>query len=139
MLSLMPAGIVPGAVKATDYAQLLEKAQEANFNLLRVRGGGPANTEAFSDICDGIGLLVWQEFPLACNDYRGTKEYLRVLDQESRSIIRRLGGHASPAVRCGGNELFNAWSRMTDQSRGSSAAGFTAWGLASSCALIAGY
>lgn len=109
-------GIFPGVMNAESYRRLLERAHQANFNLLRIWGGGPANKESFFDICDEMGLLVWQEFPLACNNYLGTPEYLKVLDQESRSIILRLRQHPSLAIWCGGNELFNAWSRMTDQS-----------------------
>jgi beta-mannosidase len=59
---------------------------------------------------------VWQEFPLACNNYEGTPEYLEVLKQESESIIRRIRKHPSLAMWSGGNELFNSWSGMDDQS-----------------------
>jgi beta-mannosidase len=59
--------------------------------------------------------MVWQDFPLGCNCYEGTPDYLAVLNQESRSIIERLRRHPSLAIWCGGNELFNSWSGMTDQ------------------------
>jgi beta-mannosidase len=108
--------IFPGKIAAETYRPLLELAREANFNLLRTWGGAIINKEAFYEICDELGLLVWTEFHLACNRYDGEGEYLRVLDQESRSIIRRVRQHASLAFWCGGNELFNAWSGMTDQS-----------------------
>ena len=85
------------------------------MNLIRCWGGAVVPPEAFHDACDELGLMVWQDFPLGCNRYEGTPEYLAVLDQESRSIIRRLRTHPSLAVWCGGNELFNAWSGMTDQ------------------------
>ena len=86
------------------------------MNLLRVWGGGIVNKEAFYEQCDELGLMVWQEFPLACNNYEGTPAYLRVLDQESKSIISRVRRHASHVIWCGGNELFNNWSGMTEQS-----------------------
>jgi beta-mannosidase len=60
--------------------------------------------------------MVWQEFPLACNNYRGSKEYLHVLEQEAEAIITKLRKYTSLAFWCGGNELFNSWSKMTDQS-----------------------
>ena len=59
--------------------------------------------------------MLWQEFPLACNRYEGTPAYLHVLDQESRAIITRLRRHAAVVLWCGGNELFNVWSGMTEQ------------------------
>jgi len=108
--------IFPGLISAETYRPLLELAHAAHFNLLRTWGGAIVNSEPFYEICDELGLLVWTEFPLACNRYDGEGEYLRVLDQESRSIIRRVRQHPSLALWCGGNELFNAWSGMTDQS-----------------------
>ncbi len=108
--------IFPGTIEAGDYRTLLELAKDANMNMLRMWGGCIVNKESFFDMCDEMGLLVWQEFPLACNQYPDKREYLEVLDRESRSILKRLRRHASVALWCGGNELFNAWSKMTDQS-----------------------
>ncbi len=107
--------IFPGRTTAETYRPLLNAARDANFNLLRCWGGGPVPRDSFFDLCDELGLLIWQEFPLACGNYEGTPAYLRVLDQESRSIIRRLRSRACLALWCGGNELFNNWSGMTDQ------------------------
>jgi len=107
--------IFPGRITAETYRPLLDLAQQSHFNLLRCWGGAPAPNDEFFNLCDERGLMVWQEFPLACARYEGTPEYLAVLDQESRSLILRLRSHASLAMWCGGNELFNAWSRMTDQ------------------------
>jgi beta-mannosidase len=85
------------------------------MNLLRMWGGAPVQKEAFFEMCDEMGLMVWQEFPLACNAYPDDTHYLRVLDSESRAIIQRLRSHPSVVFWCGGNELFNSWSGMTDQ------------------------
>jgi len=108
--------IFPGIITADRYNELLDNAKEANFNILRVWGGGIINKDSFYDLCDEKGILVWQEFPLACNNYEGTPHYLKILEQESESIIKRLKVHPSLALWCGGNELFNSWSKMTDQS-----------------------
>ena len=89
---------------------------KANFNIFRVWGGGIVNKESFYELCDEKGILVWTEFPLACNNYEGTQSYLKVLKQESEAIIKRIRKHPSNAIWSGGNELFNAWSGMTDQS-----------------------
>jgi beta-mannosidase len=110
------ADIFPGAITADTLRPLLRLAREANFNMLRSWGGAIVNPEPFFDQCDELGLLVWQEFPLACNCYPDEPDYLRILDQESRSIIRRLRQHPCLGIWGGGNELFNAWSGMTDQS-----------------------
>jgi beta-mannosidase len=107
--------IFPGRITADRYRSLLEMARDAHMNLIRCWGGAIVPPEAFHDACDELGLMVWQDFPLGCNRYEGTPEYLAVLDQESGSIIRRLRAHPSLALWCGGNELFNSWSGMTDQ------------------------
>ncbi|RPJ59293.1 MAG: hypothetical protein EHM23_14545 [Acidobacteria bacterium] len=107
--------IFPGRVSAETYKRLLEAARDANLNLLRCWGGAPVQKDAFFDLCDELGLMIWQEFPLACGNYEGTPEYLSILDQESQSIIRRLRSRTCVVLWCGGNELFNSWSRMTDQ------------------------
>jgi len=108
--------IFPGIITRERYDELLNLAKEANFNMLRVWGGGIVNKESFFELCDEKGILVWQEFPLACNNYPDDAHYLSILKQESASIIKRVKKHPSLAFWCGGNELFNAWSGMTDQS-----------------------
>jgi beta-mannosidase len=108
--------VFPGTITKETYEPLLILAQEANMNLLRIWGGGIVNKDSFFEICDELGLMVWQEFPLACNNYRGSKEYLQVLEQEAEAIIIKLRKYTSLAFWCGGNELFNSWSKMTDQS-----------------------
>ncbi len=108
--------IFPGIITRERYHQLLTLAKEANFNILRIWGGGIVNKESFFELCDEMGILVWQEFPLACNNYPDDPHYLNILKQESASIINRVKKHASLAMWCGGNELFNSWSGMTDQS-----------------------
>lgn len=106
----------PGMVDAARYESLIEIARQTNFNILRSWGGGIINKDAFFDCCDRCGILVWQEFPLACNCYPDDAAYLEVLEREATDIIRRLRSHPSLAIWCGGNELFNNWSGMTDQS-----------------------
>jgi beta-mannosidase len=108
--------IFPGIITEERYNELTDRAVEANFNMLRIWGGGIVNKEAFYRLCDEKGLMVWQEFPLACNNYRSTPEFMAVLEQEAVSIIKALRNHPCIAIWSGGNELFNSWSGMTDQS-----------------------
>ncbi|MBI2516327.1 MAG: hypothetical protein HYV95_05370 [Opitutae bacterium] len=108
--------IFPGLINADTYRPLLQLARGANFNILRNWGGAGAPTEDFFGQCDELGLLVWQEFPLACNLYPDDPDYLALLDAESKALIRRVRQHPCLALWVGGNELFNSWSRMTDQS-----------------------
>ena len=98
------------------YDNYLKLVKDANMNILRCWGGAIVNKDSFFELCDEYGILVWQEFPLACNNYHATEDYLNLLDNESRSIIHRLKRFTSLAIWCGGNELFNEWSHMDMQS-----------------------
>ena len=109
------AGVFPGALREEDYHKLLTLVKDANMNILRIWGGGFVNHEEFFELCDAMGIMVWQEFPLACNEYPDEENYLRVLEQEAISIVHRLRTHPSVVLWCGGNELFNNWSGMTEQ------------------------
>ena len=107
-----------GQITRERYAELIKMAKDANMNMLRLWGGCGIQKESFYDICDEYGIMVWQEFPLACNNYGvyDRERYLKVLEKEAVSIIKLIGRHASLCLWCGGNELFNGWSKMTDQS-----------------------
>lgn len=108
--------VFPGTIGPERYEELLDLAVSANFNILRCWGGCIINKDSFFELCDRKGILVWQEFPLACNCYPDDRHYLSVLEREAVSIIKRLRMHACIGIWCGGNELFNNWSGMTDQS-----------------------
>ena len=108
--------LFPGRLNEDIYTKQLTLAKEAHMNILRIWGGSVINKDVFYELCDKMGIMVWQEFPLACNNYIGTDEYLAVLEQEATAIIKRLRNHPCLVLWCGGNELFNNWSGMTDQS-----------------------
>ena len=108
--------IFNGRINRAIYEEQLKLVKAANMNILRCWGGAIIDKEPFFELCDELGIMVWQEFPLACNNYKGTKRYLKVLEQEATAIIKRLRSHPCLALWCGGNELFNNWSKMTDQS-----------------------
>lgn len=110
------ADIFPGRVTKERYKELVGLAKDANMNVFRMWGGSGPMHECFYDICDEMGILVWQEFMLACNDYPDENHYLEVLEKEGKSIIKSIKRHPSLALWCGGNELFNGWSGMDEQS-----------------------
>ena len=105
-----------GNVTDERYEELIRLAVDANMNIFRMWGGAGPAKRSFYDMCDAAGMLVWQEFMLGCNDYPDSPHYLAVLEEEATFIIRSLRSHACLAFWCGGNELFNGWSGMTDQS-----------------------
>ena len=105
-----------GRITAEQYRELLVAARDANMNILRLWGGSGFKKKEFYEICDELGIMLWQEFVLACNNYVGTPAYLQILEQEATAVIRELRCHPSIVLWCGGNELFNDWSGMDDQS-----------------------
>lgn len=114
--NFLPPEIFYGKLNEERYDELLKLVCDANMNILRTWGGAVVPKKPFFDLCDKYGIMVWQEFPLACNNYYATEEYLKVLEQEARYIIKSLRSRACLVMWCGGNELFNRWSGMTDQS-----------------------
>lgn len=104
-----------GTMAKEDYRAQLQLVKDCNMNLLRTWGGAIVNKEAFFELCDELGIMVWQEFPLACNNYADDKRYLAVLKKEAHAIVRKIKSHPCHVLWCGGNELFNSWSNMTDQ------------------------
>jgi beta-mannosidase len=104
----VPANILPGRVDEADYTALLSLARQANMNMLRVWGGGLREKRAFYDLCDRLGILVWQEFPLSCaflTRFPRSPDYLRLVENEARAIVRDLRDHPSLVLWCGGNEF----------------------------------
>ena len=85
--------------------RLLEDARAAHMNAIRVWGGGYYPEDYFYDLCDEMGLLVWQDFMFACAAYDFTEEFEKNLCAEFRDNIRRLRHHASLALWCGNNEI----------------------------------
>lgn len=104
----VPANLFPGRTQVSHIHELLQLARQANINMLRVWGGGLRERRGFYDLCDRIGVLVWQEFPFACTyltRYPRSRNYLELVEQEARASIRDLRNHPSVIIWCGGNEF----------------------------------
>jgi beta-mannosidase len=103
-----PIDALPGRLRRSDYETAITMAKEADINLLRVWGGGLREKKAFYDLCDEQGILVWQEFPLAClllGHLPRSVRFRNLLAQEGTSIVRQLRNHPSLVLWCGGNEF----------------------------------
>lgn len=88
---------------------LLKDMQDANYTMVRVWGGGFYPHDYFYDICDRLGLMVWQDFMFACAAYDFDEEQLAGVYREACDNIWRLKNHASLALWCGNNEMESMW------------------------------
>jgi beta-mannosidase len=94
---------IPRIADAT-YEKLLQMAKEAHMNMIRVWGGGIYEQEIFYNLCDRLGLMVWQDFMYACGEYPETPWFLAEARKEAEQVVRRLRNHPSIVVWCGNNE-----------------------------------
>ncbi|HEY4571159.1 MAG TPA: glycoside hydrolase family 2 protein [Kribbella sp.] len=92
---------------AETYRTSIQDAVDAGMNLLRVWGGGIYESEDFYDVCDELGILVWQDFLFACAAYSEAEPLWSEVEAEAREAVTRLSQHASLAVWNGNNE--NIW------------------------------
>ena len=100
----IPADSFTPRVTADQYRQWLQMAANGNMTMLRVWGGGIYEEDVFYDLCDEIGLLVWQDFMFACGMYPAHNEFLDSVRAEAEANIRRLRHHPSLVIWCGNNE-----------------------------------
>lgn len=101
----IPEDHLLGRVTPDTTRSLLEKARWANFNSIRVWGGGYYPDDWFYDACDELGLIVWQDFMFACGSYELTREFEENITAEFIDNIKRLRHHASLGLMCGNNEM----------------------------------
>lgn len=102
----VPSDIILSRIDRARYQRLLEMAVDANFNFLRVWGGGLYESEDFYELSDELGILVWQEFAFACSRYPTTDQaFFEDIKREAIHNIRRLAPHPSLILWCGNNEV----------------------------------
>lgn len=101
----IPEDHLLGRVTKETTRTLLEKAVFANFNSIRVWGGGYYPDDWFFDICDELGLVVWEDFMFACAVYDLTPEFEANITAEFIDNLKRIRHHASLGLMCGNNEM----------------------------------
>lgn len=105
----IPQDIFLTRVDSSKYEALIKQAVEANFNMIRVWGGGIYENDYFYDLCDQNGILVWQDFMFANSMYPKDDAFKANLKEEVTYNIKRLRNHPCIALWCGNNEIEVAW------------------------------
>lgn len=102
----IPADAIYSRVGKKEYEFQLKAAVSAHMNMIRVWGGGHYEREEFYDLCDELGICVWQEFMFACvHAPFFDSEFVKNFGQEAVEQVKRIRHHASLALWCGNNEF----------------------------------
>ena len=101
--------LVLDSANRARYRHLLTSAKEANFNMLRVWGGGIYEPDYFFDLCDSLGLMVWVDFNFSCALYPSDSAFLDNVRLEAEQQVRRIAQHPCVVLWCGNNEVKNGW------------------------------
>lgn len=115
----IPVDALPSRQTNERYEYLINSALRANFNMLRVWGGGQYERDVFYELCDRKGLLVWQDFMFSCALYPSEDWFLQNVKQEIVHQIKRLKDHVSIVLWCGNNENLGAlnWFEVSRKNR----------------------
>ncbi|MGH9874637.1 MAG: beta-mannosidase [Pyrinomonadaceae bacterium] len=105
----IPADSFPTRITKERYRQLLASVRDTNMNMLRVWGGGIYESDDFYELCDEMGILVWQDFMFGCSMYPGDQAFLDNVREEAIDNVKRLRNHPSIVIWVGNNEIETAW------------------------------
>jgi beta-mannosidase len=105
----IPQEIFPAKVESQDIVKMIDQMVEANFNMVRVWGGGYYPDDIFFKTCDERGIMVWQDLMFACAMYPGDDAFLASVKTELNYQIPRISAHPSLVLFNGNNEVDVAW------------------------------
>jgi len=102
----VPHDTFPTRLTRADYETILRSAAQANMNMIRAWGGGIYENDWFYEICDELGICVWQDFIFACGTYPTfDDEFMANVRREVEDNVLRIRHHPCLALWCGNNEL----------------------------------
>ena len=108
--NFIPSEMFLPRLKKEDYRKIILAAKDANMNMLRIWGGGIYEDDAFYDLCDEYGIMVWQDFMFAGGMVPGDKHFFNNVKEEIKYQIKRLRHHPCIVLWCGNNEVDEAWN-----------------------------
>ncbi|MGA7224264.1 MAG: glycoside hydrolase family 2 protein, partial [Candidatus Acidiferrales bacterium] len=112
---VIPFDSFPNRVTPEIHRQILEAARDAHMNMVREWGGGYYESDDFYDICDELGIMVWQEFIFGGDMVPGGREFQDNVKQEAIEQVERLRDHPSIVLWCGNNEIETGWVHWDDR------------------------
>jgi beta-mannosidase len=112
---VIPFDSFPNRVTPEIHREILEAAHDAHMNMVREWGGGYYESDDFYDICDELGILVWQEFMFGGDMVPGGADFQNSVKQEAIDQVTRLRDHPSVVLWCGNNEIETGWVHWGDR------------------------
>jgi beta-mannosidase len=112
---VIPFDSFPNRVTAEIHRNILQSARDAHMNMVREWGGGYYESDDFYDICDELGIMVWQEFMFGGDMVPGDVSFQENVRQEAIDQIKRLRDHPSIVIWCGNNEVETGWHHWGDR------------------------
>ena len=113
----IPPSVFPASITEEDWINQVDQMSKANFNMVRIWGGGFYPDEAFFRACDEKGIMVWQDFMFACAMYPGDEAFLKTVEAEFNYQIPRISAHPSVVLFNGNNEVDVAWKNWGFQAQ----------------------
>jgi beta-mannosidase len=112
---VIPFDSFPNRVTPETHRKILQAARDAHMNMVREWGGGYYESDDFYDICDELGIMVWQEFMFGGDMIPGDVAFQENVREEAIEQIKRLRDHPSIVVWCGNNEVETGWYHWGDR------------------------
>jgi beta-mannosidase len=112
---VIPFDSFPNRVTPEIHRSILQSARDAHMNMVREWGGGYYESDDFYDICDELGIMVWQEFMFGGDMVPGDVAFQENVRQEAIDQIKRLRDHPSIVIWCGNNEVETGWHHWGDR------------------------
>ena len=113
----IPVDNILSRVTPERVKQVIDDCRFANFNAIRVWGGAYYPEDYFYDFCDRAGLVIWQDFMVACANVWMRPDFEREIVAEAIENVKRIRHHASLGLLCGNNEMEDAicgWATQTN-------------------------
>ncbi len=113
--NVIPFDSFPSRVTPEQHRRILQAARDAHMNMVREWGGGVYESDDFYDICDELGLMVWQEFMFGGDMVPGDLAFQQNVQAEAVRQVKRLRDHPSIVLWCGNNEIEAGWQVWADR------------------------